>query len=331
MSTHRKMRDIQADNYQKRVAMFIREMVDSPVAFNDDYTMRMTLNTSKASEGAATHFTSIANEGRSVAGTSDANNLSKMIHNNRYGHKTSKSTNNNTMNEIPIKDFRFASYRTEKERIQATIKSNQEFWDSVPSPQKQRYERSLRPRDEKLEIGPQFHFTAKTGVERVYDQLCSRITSAFQEKDIASRDLKSTIRNSRRLNQTTSPKELLPSIHNKTHFKAATSIFLKSQLERSLKDNSNFLSRALRDVSPNFASFSVDTATNTVKESMTQETGIRQSAPIIKHNIKQDRKIQNVSFAKNEAVKSENEDFKRSSKVVDSSVTNQGNSLVLII
>lgn len=126
MSTHRKMRDIQADNYQKRVAMFIREMVDSPVAFNDDYTMRMTLNTSKASEGGATHFTSIANEGRSVAGTSDANTLSKMTYNNRYGHKTSKSTNN-TMNEIPIKDFRFSSYRTEEERIKATIKANQEF------------------------------------------------------------------------------------------------------------------------------------------------------------------------------------------------------------
>lgn len=200
----------------------------------------------------------------------------------------------------------------------------------MPSPQKQRYERSLRPRDEKLEIGPQFRYTAKTGVERVYDQLCSRITSAFQEKDLVGRDLKSTIRNSRRLNQTTSPKQLLPSIHNKTHFKAATSVFLKSQLEKSLKDNSNFLSRALRDVSPNFASFSVDTATNTMKESMTQETGIRQSAPIIKHNIKQDRKLQNVSFAKNEAVKIENEDSKRTSKVADSSVTNQGNFLVLI-
>ena len=50
MSTHRRMRDILAENYQKRVAMFIREMVDSPVKHNDEYSMRLTLNTSKASD-----------------------------------------------------------------------------------------------------------------------------------------------------------------------------------------------------------------------------------------------------------------------------------------
>jgi len=60
----------------------------------------------------------------------------------------------------------------------------------------------------------------------VYDELNSRITSAFKAKDLANDDLKSTLRNQRRLNQTISPKQLLPSIHNKTHFKAATSIFL---------------------------------------------------------------------------------------------------------
>lgn len=47
MVSHRKVRDILAENYQKRVAMFIRDMVDSPVTQNDDYTMRTTLLSTK--------------------------------------------------------------------------------------------------------------------------------------------------------------------------------------------------------------------------------------------------------------------------------------------
>lgn len=119
-------------------------------------------------------------------------------------------------------------------------------------PSKNKFERSLRPRDESLEIGPQFRFTAKSGVERVYDQLSRRIASAFRTKDLVGAKIKGSFRDSKRANQTTSPKQLLPSLHNKTHFKAATSIFLKSQLEKSLKDKTNYLSRALRDISSKF-------------------------------------------------------------------------------
>lgn len=68
---------------------------------------------------------------------------------------------------------------------------------------------------------------------------------------------------------------LLPSIHNKTHFKAATSVFLKSQLEKSLKDKTNYLSRALRDVSPQFTNMSVDE---------TKATSPKDGQPILKPN-----------------------------------------------
>jgi hypothetical protein len=180
----------------------------------------------------------------------------------------------------------------------------------------------LRPREEKLEIGPQFRFTAKTGVERVYDQLCHRLTSEFQEKDIVGRGLKSTIRNQRRLNQTVSPKDLLPSIHHKTHFKAATSVFLKSQLEKSLKDKTNYLSRALRDVSPSFGAQSGQNGNITINETMAREMDNKPNGPIIKHDSKIDRKIQNVSFANNE--QTGDEDSKMGSKVVGSSNVNQG-------
>jgi hypothetical protein len=125
MSTHRKQRDTQAENYQKRVAMFIREMVDKPVLNNDDYTQRTTLNMSKNSGTGYSHFTSLNNEGNSNSGTSKT--LSSKAYNNRYGHKSTKSTARNTMDEVPIRDFRFSSYRTEEERIRATIRANQGF------------------------------------------------------------------------------------------------------------------------------------------------------------------------------------------------------------
>jgi hypothetical protein len=229
---------------------------------------------------------------------------------------------------VPIRDFRFANYKTEKDRIEATVRANQEFCDSVPSPQKQRYERSLRPRVENKEIGPQFRFTAKSGVERVYDQLSKRITSEFREKDMIDRSLKSTIRNHRKLNQTTSPKQLLPSIHNKTHFKAATSVFLKSQLEKSLKDKTNYLSRALRDVSPTFASFSVDTAVNS-KTPQNERESSKQSQSIIKRDPKNDKKLQSVHFAGG-AVCTEESEAKRASKIADQTAANNGKGRVVM-
>jgi hypothetical protein len=127
MSTHRKQRDSQAENYQKRVAMFIREMVDKPVLNNDDYTQRTTLNTSKNSGTTYSHFTSFNNDGKSNGGTSKSNTLSSKAYNNRYGHKSANSTARNTMDEVPTRDFRFSSYRTEKERIQENIIANQQF------------------------------------------------------------------------------------------------------------------------------------------------------------------------------------------------------------
>jgi len=44
---------------------------------------------------------------------------------NRYGNKREKSLSMST--QEPTKDFRYASFRTEKERIEATIRTNQQF------------------------------------------------------------------------------------------------------------------------------------------------------------------------------------------------------------
>jgi len=121
---------------------------------------------------------------------------------------------------------------------------------------------------------------------------------------LADKSLKSTIRNFHKKNQTISPKQLLPSIHNKTHFKAATSIFLGGQLEGSLKDKSNFLSRALRDVSPSFATSSMDKLTQPKTPNVGNTTQKDQSV-IKKHHNKGDKKNITVSFMSGEPSLSE--------------------------
>lgn len=91
---------------------------------------------------------------------------------------------------------------------------------------------------------------------------------------------------------------MLPSIHQKTHFKAATSVFLKSQLEGSLRDKSNYLSRALRDVSPSFVNQSLEAP----KLSKIAQSPMSKPTPsIIKKDAKIDlKKHANVSFAEYE-------------------------------
>lgn len=125
MSVHKKMRDVLAENYQKRVASFIREMVDSPVRQNDDYTLRLTINTTKASDAKFKHFTSLVADNKQLTDLKSTERTGKLSPNYRYGHSTSKSISSSF--QQPTRDFRYASFRTEKERIEATIRANQEF------------------------------------------------------------------------------------------------------------------------------------------------------------------------------------------------------------
>ena len=104
-STHRKMRDMMAENYQKRVALFIREMVDSPVRHNDEYSIRLKLNTSKVSDNRNRHFMSLTNENKSIINDQELNKNTKRSHNSRYqGHRTTKSINNES--QKPLNYFR---------------------------------------------------------------------------------------------------------------------------------------------------------------------------------------------------------------------------------
>jgi len=146
MSTHRKLRDVMAENYQKRVTLFIREMVDSPVMHNDEYTIRTSLNSSiQGKKLNSFEFGSLAGENKSIISNDYTSKLSRRTHSSRYkSHKGSKSTSTTFIQPTP--DFRFASYRTEKERIDTNIKINQQFCDSVPNPDKFAFHKSLRAR-----------------------------------------------------------------------------------------------------------------------------------------------------------------------------------------
>jgi hypothetical protein len=126
--------------------------------------------------------------------------------------------------------------------------------------------------------------------------------------------LKNSLKGNRKQNYSAIPKQLLPSIHNKTHFKAATSIFLKSRLENSLKDRTNYLSRALRDVSPQYTNSKVPENERALEDSNQVS---KPSNSIIKRDQKSDKKLQQVSFVNND-LKQKSEDGARNSKVADS-------------
>jgi len=199
LEENRKNREGLAERYKERVNKFIQEMSRSPIKHNDHYSVN----------------------------PEELKEKKKII-----GEEV----------------IRFANYRTEKERISNTLKENEQRFESTPLINK-RFE--LRKRDINKEVGPQFRFTAKCTVEKVYDQINAHGVNFVQanqkaaegfkknltrELSIMSRDKKkpnfaNTSQSFYEMNKTStgiSPRNLLPSYHKKTHFNAATSVFLQN-------------------------------------------------------------------------------------------------------
>lgn len=127
MVVHRRIRDLMAENYQRRVKNFIRDMAEGPVKQNDEYTNRLTFcrgsNYERDSSCNASKLSQTYYNG-SEAATKYDNNGKMRSHSTKI-HKTSKSTSDGW--DVPLRDFRYTNFRTEKERIAANIKSNQQF------------------------------------------------------------------------------------------------------------------------------------------------------------------------------------------------------------
>lgn len=91
----------------------------------------------------------------------------------------------------------------------------------------------------------------------MYDSLRSRTTGAFQSEDLSSRLFQTGImkiqkvKESEQAHTTLNAKNLLPAIHNKTHFKAITSVFTAAGAENSLVDHNNIFEKALKDAQYN--------------------------------------------------------------------------------
>eukprot|EP00347_Sterkiella_histriomuscorum_P007413 403349018 len=185
-----KKRDEMSKKYRDRVAEFIKEMAQKPVVVKDYYERQPT-----------------------------ADKLQKSV-------------------------FRFTYNSSQKERIAETSK-NQSFFESEPL---DLYKKGflLRPREPEKEIGPQFmKFKAISTVERVFDSVNTSLQSTARDKSfysVQTSPLRSSLmimqknqskQQSQNNNQNTSylsPKALLlPELHQKTHFKGATSILMQHQ------------------------------------------------------------------------------------------------------
>jgi hypothetical protein len=129
-------------------------------------------------------------------------------------------------------------FKTEKQRIKDALDSNQ-FLESQPAFLKEVY----RTRHEEKEVNPRMYFKPKTGLERVRDALLARNVEFNDDNSEGQSRGKSMLRSQSSVSRKTSqqkdpipaPKEMLMSLHRKTHFKALTSVMLGGQ-HSSLRD-----------------------------------------------------------------------------------------------
>ncbi|CAI2366987.1 unnamed protein product [Moneuplotes crassus] len=139
-----------------------------------------------------------------------------------------------------------STFRTEKERINASVENNSIF-DSTPSPNLEK-SFQLRPRQPEKEIGdPKFRHQPKTTIERVMDaiQKNALLDADYKQKQTLSVSpirgfrnraphyssvitAKGSKKSSSRQTSHISikAKNLLPHLHEKTHYKAATTFTL---------------------------------------------------------------------------------------------------------
>ncbi|CDW79091.1 UNKNOWN [Stylonychia lemnae] len=173
------------------------------------------------------------------------------------------------------KSFRFTS--NSLERAQESQYKNS-YYETNPSllftGKTQEQLMNLRPREHDKELGPaSFRYGTKTSIERIYDTLQKRNNSLIEQSEILDkkkiRKLKNKMENNysstlginNELNITqrskmvkgdifpeiVKPSDIIPSLHQKTHFKAATSIFLNHQ--GSLEDKDKSIEKLLNDFS----------------------------------------------------------------------------------
>ena len=136
---------------------------------------------------------------------------------------------------------------------------------------------NMRPRDKRLEIGPQFRFTHRTQLQRMHDDLSNQIHNEFVDYECVAPTLAEEVKNfvhsgkyqfvnepqfQCSAHQSTShrsklsntllfkPRELLGTMHQKTHFKAGETV--KTRLPAgSLKIRKDEYSNKFQEIARN--------------------------------------------------------------------------------
>jgi hypothetical protein len=129
-------------------------------------------------------------------------------------------------------------FKSEKQRIKDALDNNQ-FLESQPAYLQEVY----RTRHEEKEVNPRMYFKPKTGLERVRDALLARNVEFNDDNSESQLRGKSMVQSQSSVSRKTSqqkdlmpaPKDMLMSLHRKTHFKALTSVMLGGQ-HSSLRD-----------------------------------------------------------------------------------------------
>lgn len=123
-------------------------------------------------------------------------------------------------------------FKTEKQRIKEALDNNQ-FLESTPA----NFKEVFRHREADKEVNPRMYFKPKTGLERIRDALLARnvefndYSSDRQPKGNTLAHSQSTTSKKTSIGNLVvpAPKEMLTSLHRKTHFKALTSVMLGGQ------------------------------------------------------------------------------------------------------
>jgi len=116
-------------------------------------------------------------------------------------------------------------YKSEKERIHEVENTNAFLDNTAPSWGKI----NLRNREVNKEINPPMRFQAKSGMERVINELSTIHGGYVEIKDRKAHEKmikSSTKTTSSSLMGVVAPRNILDVLHKKTHFKAVTSVSL---------------------------------------------------------------------------------------------------------
>ncbi|CDW86033.1 UNKNOWN [Stylonychia lemnae] len=218
---HKEQREMLSQQYKKRVANFIKEMAENPIVENDQYT---NIQEDKIKLNKKKFLNTQINQ--------DRNNLQELLH--------------------PA-SFRFqdkASDRLQKSKIQ------NEFLDIIPNPNmNQTFHKMIRQRNQEKELNGTFRFRASNSIDRVIDNASTyyiqqdvhhqlQMKQQVQQLNRMKGTEKSQITDRQSISTNTArqiinPKDILPSLHQKTHFKGATTFFMNTQDAGILNFNNN--------------------------------------------------------------------------------------------